>query len=105
MPWPRQRNAPTEKEAKKLLRQLLAQRDDGTLATGRLTLSQFVPQYLEAVRGRNVRPRTIEAYREKLDKHIVPALGHIRLAKLPKAIRTAADRYGELLAPTSDKTG
>jgi hypothetical protein len=46
---------------------------------------QFVPQYLEAVRVRNVRPRTIEAYREKLDKLILPAIGHVRLAKLTAA--------------------
>ena len=40
----RQRNAASEKEAKKLLRQMLNARDEGTLATGKLTFSQFVPQ-------------------------------------------------------------
>jgi integrase len=91
----RQRNAPTKKEAMKALQQMLAQGDEGTLSTGKMTVSQFVPQYLEAVRVRNVRPRTIEAYREKLDKHILPAIGHVRLAK-----QTAAQvekLYGEKL--------
>jgi integrase len=78
----RQKNAANEKEAKKLLRQMLNARDEGSLSTGKLTVAQFVPQYLEAVRVRNVRPRTIEAYQEKLGKHILPSLGQVRLSRL-----------------------
>lgn len=89
----RQRNAASEKEARKLLRQMLAQRDEGTIAMGKITLAQFAPQYLEAVRLKGVRPRTLETYQEKLDKHILPALGHLRLTKLTAA--QVVKLYGE----------
>lgn len=98
-----QKNAANEKEAKKVLRQMLNARDEGALTTGKATFAQFVPQFLEAVRLRNARPRTIEAYREKLEKHVVPAIGNVRLTKLTAA--QVEKLYGEKidagLSPTT----
>ncbi|MDP8921702.1 MAG: site-specific integrase [Chloroflexota bacterium] len=82
--------------AERLLRQLLKERDEGSLTTGSMTLRAFVPQYIEAARARNVRPRTIEAYEEKLNKHVVPTLGGTRLDKLTAA--QVERLYGEKLA-------
>lgn len=65
-----------------MLRQLLKDRDEGSLTTGSVTLGAFVDHYLDAARARNVRSRTIEAYEEKLRKHVVPTLGRTRLDKL-----------------------
>jgi integrase len=63
----------------------LKQRDEGALTHGSVTLAAFVDEYISAAKSRNVRPRTIEAYREKLEKHVVPTLGRIRLDKLTSA--------------------
>src|SRR5689334_16745284 len=71
-----QKQTPTG--ADQLLRQLLKQRDEGALTNGSVTLAAFIDEYISAARSRNVRPRTIEAYREKLEKHVVPTLGRIR---------------------------
>jgi hypothetical protein len=76
----------TREEMAKKLRKELNDRDEGTVTTGGMTLARFVPAYLTAVELRNVRPRTLEAYREKLDRHILPTVGKVRLDKL-----TAAD--------------
>jgi integrase len=50
-----------------------------------MTLAAFVDEYISAAKSRNVRPRTIEAYREKLDRHVLPTLGRTRLDKLTSA--------------------
>ena len=75
----------TRAGAEQLLRQLLRQRDEGALTTGSVTLAHFKPQWLAAVKARNVRPRTLEAYEEKLDVHVLPTPGRVRLDKLTAA--------------------
>lgn len=75
----------TQAGADQLLRQLLKQRDEGALTSGSVTMAAFVGEYLAAAKSRNVRPRTIEAYREKLEKHVLPTLGRIWLDKLRSA--------------------
>ncbi|MGE3913094.1 MAG: tyrosine-type recombinase/integrase [Chloroflexota bacterium] len=79
-----QRKAPkqTERGAESLLRQLLAQRDSGELTRGATTFSEFKEEWLRACRLRNCRPRTLDAYREKVEKHLEPALGKKRLSKI-----------------------
>lgn len=47
----------------------------------RLSLAQFVGLWLEHY-AQSVAPRTREEYRKILDGHVIPRLGHIRLAKL-----------------------
>ncbi len=75
----------TRDEVARKLRAAQNDREEGTLTTGSMTLDRFAPQYLAAVKLRNVRPRTLEAYREKLDLHILPALGKARLDRITAA--------------------
>src|SRR5690606_20324231 len=49
---------------------------------GRVTLAQYLPQWLDEVAARKVRPRTVELYRMVIDRHILPTLGRKRLDRL-----------------------
>jgi integrase len=44
-------------------------------------LKRFLESWLDSVRA-TVRPRTLDAYRAAVRKHLIPALGHIKLGKL-----------------------
>jgi integrase len=100
-----QRKAPrqTKGGAEKLLRELLAQRDRGELTKGTKTLSQFKEEWLEAARLRGCRPRTLESYREKIEKHVEPTLGRLQLAKITaeNLDKLYADRQKAGASPTS----
>src|SRR5688572_24980572 len=62
---------------------LLNQLKEGMLPTNdRITLGEFLGNYMETV-GKNIlRPRTQEMYNSLINVHIVPSLGKIRLAQL-----------------------
>ena len=79
-----QRKAPkqTAAGAEALLRRLLRQRDAGELTRGQVTLAQFKEEWLRAVKLRGCRPRTLDSYREKIEAHVEPTLGRVRLDKL-----------------------
>ena len=62
-------------EAQRELRRRLKAGDDGThVAPGRLTLAQWVTEWLALV-GAKRRGRTLERYRQLLSRHIAPVLG------------------------------
>ncbi|MDP8924237.1 MAG: site-specific integrase [Chloroflexota bacterium] len=99
------RKAPkqTERGAEQHLRKLLAERDADALTRKSMTLAQFVDEWIRAAKRRNCRPRTLESYREKIERHVVPALGRTRLDRISAA---AVDRlYDDLaeagLSPTT----
>jgi integrase len=72
----------TKAGAKELLRDLLRQRDDGVIARHSMTLTAYLPEFLAAARLRGCRPRSLEAYEDRLRKHVLPTLGRVRLDKL-----------------------
>lgn len=78
------RKAPEQSKrgAERLLRRLLAGREAGALARRSMTLASYAPQWLEAARLRGCRPRTLEAYADRLRVHVLPALGRVPLDKL-----------------------
>lgn len=87
------RTARTEKEAERLLTELLRLQDTGSVADpGRLTLAEYVlGQWLPHQESR-VRARTLARYRQLLEVHVVPTLGSIKLAKLrPAHIQSLLD--------------
>jgi hypothetical protein len=47
----------------------------------RITLGHYLTRWLEVI-GPSVRPRTLVNYRIDVTRHIIPALGHIRLSAL-----------------------
>lgn len=78
----------TEKEAQRGLRQALHDLEQGKLITERdQTMKQFLEYWLE-VHRKFVRVNTYRIYRQYLDRHVIPVLGHVRLQKLsPRHIK------------------
>ncbi len=73
----------TRKEVQEKLRVALNEQKQGILSTGpQQTVKQFLEQWLEEVHKPSIRIGTYKGYRGYLDKHILPALGHIPLQKL-----------------------
>jgi len=73
----------TRKEVQdKLVEALRARQQNLPLAPERQILKQFLERWLEQSARPTLRPRTYEGYRDHVNNHIVPALGHIRLARL-----------------------
>lgn len=73
----------TRQEAHKALQQMLREQEQGMLATGsQQTMKQFMEYWLEEVHRPTIRTSSYANYRGILDKHILPALGHIQVQKL-----------------------
>jgi len=68
-------------EADRRLRELLTSLDKGIpLPTGKITVADLLRQWLEA--KSDCGPKTLESYQSIVEGHLIPALGHILLAKL-----------------------
>jgi integrase len=78
------RKAPEQSRAgaKALLRRLLREREEGAVARHSMTLERHLPEFLEAARLRGCRPRSLEAFEDRLRNHVLPTLGKVRLDKL-----------------------
>ena len=62
---------------------MLRDQEQGMLATGpQQTVKQFMEYWLEEVHRSAIRTSSYANYRSILDKHIIPALGHIPVQKL-----------------------
>jgi integrase len=73
----------TRAEVVEKVRQLEKQRDAGiTTTSGTLTVAEWLTHWLDNIAGRRVRPRVLEGYRTTVRLHIVPVIGHQRLARL-----------------------
>src|SRR3989440_2738314 len=73
----------TRKEVQEKLKVALHEQQQGTLPTGpQQTVKQYLEHWLEEVHKPTIRLSTYERYRVILDKHIVPALGHLQVQKL-----------------------
>lgn len=73
----------TRKEVQdKLTQALRARQQNLPLPSERLTVKQFLTTWLQDCAKPALRPRTYENYCNHVNKHLIPALGHIRLAKL-----------------------
>src|SRR3954470_20550633 len=86
----------SEEEAKKWVAEQALLRDKGSVIdAGKLTLAQYVEQWLESLRHAGLEPSTIRSYADNLCKHVVPSLGHRPLAKL--GAMEIQQLYGKLL--------
>jgi integrase len=73
----------TRTEAVAQIKELERKRDAGiTASSGTLTVADWLTTWLDGAAARRVRPRTLESYRQTVAGHIVPAIGHVRLARL-----------------------
>jgi len=96
--------AKTEKEAIAKLQQALLEQKQGTFVAGpQQTVGQFLEYWLEDVHKTKIRLATYESYRNILNNHLLPALGHIRLQRLTaQHIQSLyAKKQKEGLSPTS----
>lgn len=65
------------------IKELERKRGSGiTASSGSLTVADWLTTWLDGAAARRVRPRTLESYRQTVAAHIVPAIGHVRLARL-----------------------
>ncbi len=73
----------TDKQAEKLLAEFVTQVDRGQVTTtGKLKIQDFVKKWYEEYCKKRLAPKTLETYQLHLQKRIIPALGHIDIAKL-----------------------
>jgi len=73
----------TKKEAEKRRTELLHQLDTGTFVKpGKVTIAEYLQQWLTDYAGLNCSPKTIESYRQLITSHLIPELGNIKLVEL-----------------------
>ena len=72
-----------KRDAEKRLTELLRQHDTGMyVEPPKETTAEFLEHWFHDYAETHVSLRTLEGYRGILDRHIIPAIGHIRLDKL-----------------------
>ena len=76
--------AATRREAVQRLAQLHHDAEQGLSLTADTPLGDFLRQWLDSAKPK-LRPRTFEGYRIVVERHLIPALGRIRLRKLGPA--------------------
>lgn len=72
------------KEAQRVRAELLRQREERKLAgrgAGRITVAEFLRQWLKGREG-GLAPKSVERYRQWLELHVIPHVGHLRLRQL-----------------------
>lgn len=78
--------AATAREAERKRDDFLRQMAGGVILAGeRVTVERYLRDWLEVKRPPAVRPATCERYRGIVEKHLIPAIGSIPLAKLTPA--------------------
>jgi len=76
----------TKREAQAALTAELAERNRGVAAfAGRLTLAEYLGQWMRDYASIRVRPATLMRYRSAINRHIVPHLGNIKLRSVRPA--------------------
>jgi integrase len=73
------RYAKTKQEAKRKLRTLLQQADE--VKPSNITVAITLDDYLHSIKP-NLKPRTVQRYKEAIDIHLKPSLGKCKLDKL-----------------------
>ena len=96
-------SAPTKRECEARIRDILNQSDMNHSADAqKITYAEYVGRWLESVEP-SLRPATFRRYRDMLNRHAVPRIGHIKLIKLsPLDLqRLYADRLASGLSSTT----
>lgn len=87
----------TKAEAQTALRRVLRDLDDGRAVTPQGTVADFLRDWIDTYSRTGAIKRSTEtAYRDHIDKHLIPHLGHLQLGKLSPA--HVARCYADLLA-------
>ncbi len=74
---------PTRREAEARLSQMLAQlHGGGTIPTTKVTVAEYLQDWLKKYATSNVRETSLKSYRDITHQHLIPALGSIPLRRL-----------------------
>lgn len=78
------RRAKTKTDANRILRQLIAEREQGRPLTAdrRITVGAWLEQWITEVVPATVSTKTLDGYESMVRVHLKPALGHLKLAEL-----------------------
>lgn len=74
--------AASKAEARKRLAELQAAAEQGLALTTDPTLAEYLRKWLKESAPRTLRPRTLAGYTSIIERHLIPALGRIRLRRL-----------------------
>ncbi len=73
---------PTRREAVEWLREAQQSHQSGALVSRTPTVAEWFVTYLDEYAATRLRPRTLANYRRTIERHILPALGRLRLDKV-----------------------
>ena len=87
-------------DAQRRLTELLSSLDKGVYTPpGRLTVAEHLHNWLEGYVKANCSQRTLDGYQSIIERHLIPALGHIQLKHLhPQAIQSYYGKACETLS-------
>ncbi len=90
-------------DAQRRLTELLASLDKGVYTPpGKLTIAQHLRNWLDGYVKTNCSQRTLDGYQSIIERHLIPALGHVQLKHLnPQAIQAY---YGKACERLSART-
>ncbi|AHM56364.1 tyrosine recombinase xerC-like [Peptoclostridium acidaminophilum DSM 3953] len=90
----------TKRDAEKELAEKINEIENGTFVMPKnISMAEYLEYWLEKYASNRLSPTTLYGYRMIIEKHIVPAIGDIRLQKLrPLDIQTYYDEKGESLS-------
>ena len=91
----------TKKAAETRLHELVTSLEKGVYTPpGRLTLAEHLRNWLDGYVRTNCSQRTLDGYESIVERHLIPALGHIQLKQLhPQAIQSYYGKAVEKLSP------
>jgi len=90
-------------DAQRRLTELLSSLDKGVYTPpGRLTLAAHLHQWLEGYVKTNCSQRTLDGYQSIIERHLIPALGHVQLKQLQPP--TIQGYYGKACEKLSART-
>jgi integrase len=73
----------TKRDAEKTLREIQYSLDKGTyVKPNQITVGEWLTSWLQNYVFMNTSPRTLESYSEIVNKHLIPALGMVKLSQL-----------------------
>lgn len=73
----------TKRDAQYFMAQKIAEIEEGSFADpGTLTVAQFMRRWMEEYAKGSLKLTTYENYKQLVERHIIPGLGKIKLAKL-----------------------
>lgn len=101
-PWRKKFSGATRDEVATKLKRALAM-EHHPEAPERLTLESFLNTWLEDVVKARTRPRTYERYKSKVDLHLIPGIGKVRLQALtPLLLQRFFNQVGERVRPAKN---